>query len=63
MIFVLWGATPSHYLRPKAPFIWTKTRLDTRLPQSHVGGQGPYLRLLDHLVRSREGKDRKNQKK
>ena len=27
-----------------------KTRLDTRLPKSRLGGQGPYLRsLVDHL--------------
>ena len=24
------------------------TRPDTRLPQSRAGGQGPYLRSLDH---------------
>ena len=40
-----------------------KTRPDTRLPQSRVGGQGPYLRLLDHLGRSSEARDRKKQKK
>ena len=26
-----------------------ETRPDTRLPKSHVGGQGLYLRSLDHL--------------
>ena len=26
-----------------------KTRPDTRLPKSHAGGQGPYLRSPDHL--------------
>ena len=36
---------------------------DTRLPQSRAGGQGPYLRSLDHLGRSSEDKDRKNLKK
>ena len=41
---------------------WYKTRPDTRLPQSRAGGQGPYLRSLDHLGRSSEAKDRKNQK-
>ena len=40
-----------------------ETRPDTRLPQSRAGGQGPYLRWLDHLGRSREAKDRKKQKK
>ena len=40
-----------------------KTRPDTRLPQSGVGGQGPYLRSLDHLGRSSEAIDRKNPKK
>ena len=39
------------------------TRPDTRLPQSRAGGQGPYLRALDHLGRSSEAKDRKNPKK
>ena len=34
------------------------TRLDTRLPQSCAGGQGPYLKSLDHLGRSSEAKDR-----
>ena len=29
-----------------------KTRLDTRLPQLRAGGQGPYLRSLEHLGRS-----------
>ena len=40
-----------------------KTRPDTRLPQSRAGGQGPYLRSLDHLGRSSEAKDRKKNKK
>ena len=35
----------------------------TRLPQLRVGGQGLYLRLLNHLGRSSEAKDRKNKKK
>ena len=39
------------------------TRPDTRLPQSRAGGQGPYLRSLDHLGRSSEAKDRKKQNK
>ena len=37
--------------------------MDTRLPQSRVGGQEPYLRSLDHLGRSSEAIDRKNPKK
>ena len=41
----------------------TVTRPDTRLPQSRAGGQGLYLRSLDHLGRSSEAKDRKNPKK
>ena len=32
----------------------TKTRPDTRLPKSCVGGQGPYLRSPDHLGGSSE---------
>ena len=40
-----------------------KTRPDTRLPQSRAGGQGLYFRSLNHLGRSGEAKDRKNQKK
>ena len=40
-----------------------ETRPDTRLPQSRAGGQEPYFRSLDHLGRSGEAKDCKNQKK
>ena len=29
-----------------------KTKPDTRLPQSRAGGQGPYLRSVEHLGRS-----------
>ena len=29
-----------------------KTRPDTLLPQSRLGGQGPFLRSLDHLGKS-----------
>ena len=39
------------------------TRPDTRLPQSRAGGQGPYLRSLDHLGRSSEAKERKKKRK
>ena len=31
-------------------------RPDTRLPQSRAGGQGPYLRSVEHLGRSSEAK-------
>ena len=31
-----------------------KTRPDTQLPKSRAGGQGPYLRSLDHLGSSSE---------
>ena len=37
--------------------------IDTRLPQSRAGGQGPYWRSLDHLGRSSEAKYRKNPEK
>ena len=40
-----------------------KTRPDTRLPHVRAGGQGLYLRSLDHLGRSSEAKDRKKTKK
>ena len=40
-----------------------ETRPGTRLPQSHAGGQRPYLRSLAHLGRSSEAKERKNPKK
>ena len=40
-----------------------KTRPDTRLPKSHAGGQGPYLRSLDHLGRSGEVQKIKNHEK
>ena len=42
---------------------WKETRPDTRLPQSHAGGQGPYLRSLDYLGRGSEAKNRKDKKK
>ena len=34
--------------------IYLETRPDTRLPKSRAGGQGLYLRSLDHLGRSSE---------
>ena len=40
-----------------------RNKADTRLPQSHAGGQGPYLRSLDHFGRSSEAIDHKNPKK
>ena len=40
-----------------------RTRPDTRLPKSRAGGQGPYLRSLDHLGRSGEVKKVKRIKK
>ena len=40
-----------------------KKRPDTRLPQSHADGQGPFLRSLEHLGESTEAKDCKNIKK
>ena len=45
-------------IRGKTGFF--ETRPDTRLPQSRVGGQEPFLRSLHHLGRS---KDRKNPKR
>ena len=41
----------------------TRTRPDTRLPQSRAGGQGLYLRSLNHLERNSETKDRENPQK
>ena len=41
----------------------TETRPATRLHQSRVLWQGPYLRSLDHKGRSSEAKDCKNPKK
>ena len=40
-----------------------QTRPDIRQPRSRAGGQGLYLRSLDHLGRSSEAKDRNNPKK
>ena len=37
-----------------------KTRPDTRLPKSRVGGQGPYFRSPDHLGRSSEVREIKS---
>ena len=39
------------------------TRLDIRLPQSCAGGQGPYLRSVEHLGRSGIAKNPINTKK
>ena len=40
-----------------------KTRPDTRLPQSRAGGQGPYLRSVEHLGKSGTAKNPINAKK
>ena len=40
-----------------------ETRLDTRLPKSHAGEQGPYLRAPDHLGRGGEVKEIKSLEK
>ena len=37
-----------------------RTRPDTRLLKSRAGGQGPYLRLPNHLGRSSEVKEIKS---
>ena len=34
-----------------------ETRPDTQLPKSRAGGQGPYLRSLDHSGRGSEVKE------
>ena len=61
--FVCWLWVPlngtRHHLKFQTHWITKKTRPDTRLPQSHAGGQELYLRSLDHLGRSSEAKDRK----
>ena len=44
------------------PITLKKTRPGTSLPQSRAGGQGPYLRSLDHVGMSSEAKNRKNKK-
>ena len=59
------GFLPSSF---KSHLLWKnaatkQTRPDTRLPQSRAGGQGLYLRSLDHLGRSSEAKDRKKKPK
>ena len=40
-----------------------RSRPDTRLSQSRAGGQGPYLRSLDHFGRSIQAKDKKEKQK
>ena len=40
-----------------------KTSADTWLPKSRVGGQGPYLRSLDHLGSSSEVKEQTQKNK
>ena len=54
---------PSPLACARVKLICMQTRLDTRLPQSRAGGQGPYFRSLDHLGRSSEAKNGKNPKK
>ena len=44
-------------------FINILTRLDTWRPMLCAGGQGLYLRSLDHLGRSSEATDRKKNEK
>ena len=39
------------------------SRPDAQLPQSCAGGQGLYLRALEHLGKSSKDKDHKNIKK
>ena len=43
--------------------IFMGTRLDTQLPQSRAGGQGPYLRSAEHLGRSGKAKKLNNAEK
>ena len=43
--------------------VFLTLRPDTRLPQTRAGGQGLYLRSLDHLGRRSEAKNRKKTKK
>ena len=38
--------------------IWLKTRPDTWLPQSRVGGHGPYMKSPEHLGRRSKNKTR-----
>ena len=44
-------------------FLLLQTRPDTRLLQSLAGGQGPYLRSVEHLCRSGIAKKTINAKK
>ena len=57
----------THPLLALGPFVLflciERTRPDTRLPKSRAGGQGPYLRSLDHLGRSSGVKEIKSYKK
>ena len=50
-----------HVVEKNAALYW-KTRPDTRLPQSHAGGQGPYLRSVGRLGRSGKAKNPINAK-
>ena len=53
----------SKFVGKQARLRFLETRPDTRLPQSHAGGQGPYLRSPEHLGRSGKAKMLKNAKK
>ena len=50
-----WSIFHKHVMN-QSVHIEAKTRPDTGLPKSCVGGQGPYLRSPDYLGRSTEVK-------
>ena len=52
-----------HQIIIVADFLRQKTRPDTRLPQSRAGGQGPYLRSVEHLGRSGLARNPRNAEK
>ena len=52
LIFFKWVSEETPYMQKRPHQSKVKTRPDTRLPKSRAGGQGPYLRSLDHLGRS-----------
>ena len=64
LLMVFYQDLSPHLPRPRPPNQHTgeETRPDTRLPQSRAGGQGPYLRSVEHLSRSDSAKNLINPK-
>ena len=61
LVFLIISSAINQFLQfPLLEVLWVKNKAEySATPVACGGGQGPYLRSLDHLVRSSEAKDRK----